>query len=263
MVIRKKKIKINGKEIEVDAFDTSLIPGSGTEEEAIECLLKEEEIEKEIKSVIEKIKKMSERHPNKHKNTLYYYEVGQVLQFVNKKQFTYLFSLKPDYKCHIGEGAVTDELRKAFVDKKRTLSSDAKISKIDAEKWKVVDGTKTYTIEDAGTQLNIYQQFERGKIWQRLAYDLEPELFDGKKKNPNEAKRYPEFMYLLAKINKKHLNKVSWDQWYEILKFKEIYKDENLLVRVLSECANNNLSGIPLRNKIKQLRKSMRQQNAK
>ena len=81
-----------------------------------------------------------------------------MLQFVDKKQFTYLFSLKPDYKCHVGgEGAVTDELRKAFVDKKRTLSSDAKISKIDAEKWKVVDGTKTYIIEDIGAQLNIYQ----------------------------------------------------------------------------------------------------------
>ena len=193
MVVRKKKIKINGKEIEVDAFDTSLIPGSGTEEEAIECLLKEEKIEKEIKSIIEKIKKISKRHPNKHKNTLYYYEVGQVLQFVDKKQFT----------------------------------------------------------------------SEKGKIWQRLAYDLEPELFGGKRKNPNEAKRHPEFMYLLAKINKKHLNKASWDQWYEILKFKEIHKDENLLAQILSECANNNLSGIPLRNKIKLLRRSMRQQNAK
>lgn len=186
MVIRKKKIKINGKEIEVDAFDTSLIPGSGTEEEEIECLLREEEIEKKIKSVVEKIKKISERHPNKYKNTLYYYEVGHVLQFVDKKQFTN----------------------------------------------------------------------ERGKIWQRLAYDREPELFGGKKENPNEAKRHPEFMYLLGKVNKKYLSKANWDQWYEILKFKDIYKDENLLIQVLSECANNNLSGIPLRNKIKQLRES-------
>jgi len=193
MVVRKKKIKINGKEIEVDVFDTSLIPGSGTEEESIECLLKEEEIEKKIKSTIEKIKKISENHPNKHKNTLYYYEVGQVLRFVDKEQFT----------------------------------------------------------------------DERGKIWHRLAYDLEPELFGGKKENPNEAKRHPEFMYLLGKVDKKYLRKANWDQWYEILKFKDIYKDKDLLVQVLSECTNNNLSGIPLRNKIKQLRKSMKRQNAK
>lgn len=185
MVIRKKKIKIDGKEIEIDAFDTSLTPGNGTEEEAIELLLKEEEIEKEVKKVIDKIKKISEKYPKKYKNILYYYEVGQALQFIDK--------------------------------------------------------------------MNLKN--ERGKIWQRLAHDLEPELFDGKKKNVNEAKRHPEFMYLLAKINKKYLSKVSWDQWYEILKFKDIYKDENLLVQVLSESANNNLSGIPLRNKIKQLRK--------
>jgi len=188
MVIRKKKIKINGKEIEIDAFDTSLIPGSGTEEQAINRLLKEEEIEKEIKNVIEKIKKISGKHPNKEKNIQYYYEVGQELQFVDKKNLTN----------------------------------------------------------------------EKGKIWQRLAYDIEPQLFVRKKKNPNEAKRHPEFMYLLAKVSKKYINKVSWDQWYEILKFKDIYKDEEFLEQVLSECANNNLSGIPLRNKIKELRKYKR-----
>jgi hypothetical protein len=189
MVIRKKKIKINGKEIEVDAFDTSLIPGSGTEEEAVDRLLKEEEIEKEIKNVIEKIKKVSESYPNKQKNTLYYYEVGQLLQFVDKKNLTK----------------------------------------------------------------------EKGKIWHRLAYDLEPDLFGGERKDANEAKRHPEFMYLLAKVDKKHISKATWGQWYEILKFKEfkeIYKHKKLLVQVLAECAKKNLSGIPLRNRIKQLRRS-------
>ena len=96
---------------------------------------------------------------------------------------------------------------------------------------------------------------ERGKIWYRLTYNFEPELFCGKKKNSNEAKRHSEFMYFLARVDKKYLSKASWDQWYEILKFKDTYKDENLLVKVLSECENNNLSDIPLRNKFKQLRK--------
>ncbi len=185
LVIRRKKIKINGKEIEVDVFDTRLILGSGKEEEAASQLLKEEEIEKEIKKVIEKIKKISERYPNRHKNILYYHEVGRVLQFLDKKNLT----------------------------------------------------------------------TERGKIWQRLAYDLEPNLFGGKKKNPTEAKRHPEFMYLLAKIDKKYLKKANWDQWYEILKFKNIYQQRGLLERILHECKNNKLSGISLREKIKQLRK--------
>jgi hypothetical protein len=185
VVLRRKTLIINGKEVGVDVFDTSLKPGSGKEEEAIEQLLKEEEIEKEIKNVIGEIKKISEKYPDKHKNISYYYEVGQVLQFIDK--------------------------------------------------------------------MNLKN--ERGKIWHRFAYDLEPDLFSGKKKNPDEAKRHPEFMYLLAKVDKNYINKASWDQWYEILKFKEIYKDIKLLDRVLSECIKNDLSGIPLRNKIKQLRK--------
>jgi hypothetical protein len=185
MVVRRQRIKIDGKEIEVDVFDTKLIPGSGEEEKAIDLLYKEEEIEKEIKNVIEKIKRISGKYSNRRKNTLYYYEVGQVLQFVDKKNITN----------------------------------------------------------------------ERGKIWHRLAYDLEPALFGGKKKNPDEAKRYPEFMYLLAKVDKKYLDRANWDQWYEILKFKDIYKDDKILKQILIECSNKNLSGIPLRNKIKQLRK--------
>lgn len=185
MVLRRQKIEIDGKEIEVDVFDTRLIPGRGKEEEAVNQLLKEEEIEKEIKNVIEKINKISEKYPNKQKNILYYYEVGQVLQFVDTKSFAN----------------------------------------------------------------------ERGKIWHRLAYDLEPELFGGKKKNPDEAKRHPEFMYLLAKMDKRYLNKANWDQWYEILKFKDVYKNEKLLNQILTESAKKNLAGIPLRNKIKQLRK--------
>lgn len=183
-MVTKKKIIIDGKEIEVDAFDTPLIPGSGTEEEAIERLLREEEIEKQTTSLLEKIRRISERHPNKQKNILYYYEVGLALQFVDKNNLTK----------------------------------------------------------------------ERGKIWQRLAHDLDPELFGGKKKDVTEAKRHPEFMYLLGKVDKKYIRNASWDQWYEILKFKHIFKDQRLLEQVLFECASNHLSGIQLRNRIKQLR---------
>jgi hypothetical protein len=184
MVLRKKKININGKEIEVDVFDTSLIPGSSNEEAVMDNLLKEEEEEKEIKSALVKIKHIASKYTHRYKNVNYYFDIGQVLQFVVQKNF----------------------------------SSD------------------------------------RGKIWQRLAYDLEPDLFGGKKKNANEAKRHPEFMYLLAKINKKHLSKANWDQWYEILKFKGITNDEKVLNQILDLCINNKLSGIPLRKEINRLR---------
>ncbi|NVM56311.1 MAG: hypothetical protein HWN66_21620 [Candidatus Helarchaeota archaeon] len=186
MVIRRKKIIINGKEIEVDVFDTRLILGSGKEEESARQFSKEEDIEKEINKAIDKIKKISQRHPIKQKNILYYYEAGQVLQFVDKKNLTN----------------------------------------------------------------------NRMMIWHRIAYDLEPDLFGGKRQKPKEAKRHPEFMYLLSKIDKRYLRKANWDQWYELLKFKDIYKKLNLLEKILAECKNNKLSGIKLRNKIKKLRET-------
>lgn len=95
----------------------------------------------------------------------------------------------------------------------------------------------------------------RGLIWERMAHDFNPELFGGEKKVRSESKRHPEFMYLLGKIPEEFLEELSWDQWYEVIKFKEIYKNESLLRKIISECKKENLNGIPLRNRIKELRK--------
>jgi len=88
-----------------------------------------------------------------------------------------------------------------------------------------------------------------------MAYDLRPDLFGGRKKNANEAKRYPETMYHLGKQSKEAIKRATFDQWYEILKFKDIYKDQGLLEQVLVVCEQG-LSSIQLRQKIKELRAS-------
>ena len=95
----------------------------------------------------------------------------------------------------------------------------------------------------------------KGLIWHRMAYDLRPDLFGGRKKNANEAKRYPETMYHLGKQSKEAIKRARFDQWYEILKFKDIYKDQGLLEQVLVVCEQG-LSSIQLRQKIKELRAS-------
>ena len=98
---------------------------------------------------------------------------------------------------------------------------------------------------------NDYLKKQRGKIWQRMARDIAPELFlfDGKKKL-RESKRYPEFMYLLAKIPKQFIDKASWDKWYEIMKFRKIYEKQKLLKQILEECKFAS-TGPSLRDKIK------------
>lgn len=95
----------------------------------------------------------------------------------------------------------------------------------------------------------------KGLIWHRMAYDLRPDLFGGRKKNANEAKRYPETMYHLGKQSKEAIKRATFDQWYEILKFKDVYKDKDLLGQILVVCEQG-LSSIPLRRKIKELRES-------
>jgi len=184
-IVRREKILIDGKEIEVDIFDAKVVLGSGEELESIEELLKEEEIEKAIQAALKEVETIAQKYPAKEKDIWYCYEVGKVLQFVDAKGFT---------------------------DRK-------------------------------------------GLIWHRIAYDLRPDLFGGRKKNANEAKRYPETIYHLGKQSKEAIKRATFDQWYEILKFKDIYKDQGLLEQVLVVCEQG-LSSIQLRQKIKELRAS-------
>jgi hypothetical protein len=95
----------------------------------------------------------------------------------------------------------------------------------------------------------------RGLIWRRMGYDLRPDLFGGKRKNAEESKRYPETMYHLGKQLKKNVERANFEQWYEILKFKDIYKDNDLLEQILALCEQG-LSSIQLRQRIKELRAS-------
>ena len=98
----------------------------------------------------------------------------------------------------------------------------------------------------------------KGLIWRRMAHDLRPDLFGGKRKNPEEAKRYPETMYYLGKQKKENVKRAHFGQWYEILKFKRIYegKDSELLDKILTECESKNLSSVQLRQRIKELQAS-------
>ena len=93
----------------------------------------------------------------------------------------------------------------------------------------------------------------KGLIWRRMAYDLRPDLFDEKKKSAEESKRYPETMYYLGKQLKKNVGRATFEQWYEILKFKDIYKDNDLLEQILA-VSEQGLSSVQLRQKIKELR---------
>jgi hypothetical protein len=100
----------------------------------------------------------------------------------------------------------------------------------------------------------------RYRVWRRMAFDLHPDLFSGKRKSEKESTRYPETMYLLGKQKQRNVGRATWDQWYEILKFRKINegKREDVLMRILNECKSKNLGGIILRTRIKELLASKR-----
>ena len=183
-ILRREKIVVDGKEIEVDTFDAKVVLGSGKELESIDELLTEEEIEKAIHAALKEIEAVAQKYPDKEKDIWYCYEVGKVLQFVDNKGFT----------------------------------------------------------------------DRRGLIWQRMAFYLRPDLFNRREKDAEESKRYPEFMYHLGKQSKKNVKRATFNQWREILKFKEIYKDEDkeFLEQILTICEREGLS----RQRIKELRRS-------
>ncbi len=54
-ILKREKIIVDGKEIEVDTFDAKVILGSGTELESIEELLRQEKTEKVIQNALTEI----------------------------------------------------------------------------------------------------------------------------------------------------------------------------------------------------------------
>jgi len=180
MPIRKRKIEIDGKEMEVDVYDTRLIPGGGKEEEAIESLYREDKIEDEIQKAVKKIDSIADKYKKKRKDIWFYYKIGEILRFVDREGF-----------------------------------------------------------------IN-----ERKLIWERIANNLRPEIFFGKKTPPKKSKRYPEIMYLLAKQKKEDAPRITWSHWFEILQYPRVYKDTDMLCSLLQECEVKHLSSEQLRKRV-------------
>lgn len=160
----------------------------------------------------------------------------------------------------LGSGTELEDIDELLREEKIESSIRLALSEIEVIAKKYVDTKRDplYYYE-AGKVLQFVdkQGFtdRRGLIWRRMGYDLRPDLFGGKRKNAEESKRFPETMYHLGKQQKQNVEKANFDQWYEILKFKDIYKDKDLLEQILSLCEKG-LSSIQLRQRIKEIRVS-------
>jgi hypothetical protein len=86
LVVKKKIMEIDGKQVEVEVFETELIPGKN-EDEAIAGLLREDEIEKAVLETLPQLENLWKEYAHRERGVMYYYEMGKVLQFVDKRKF--------------------------------------------------------------------------------------------------------------------------------------------------------------------------------
>ena len=66
------------------------------------------------------------------------------------------------------------------------------------------------------------------------------------------VQKHLDIMYKIGHVDENYLGRVSWDQWYEIMKFKDINENPELLRKVLEECKFTR-GGPSLRVKIKEI----------
>lgn len=107
---------------------------------------------------------------------------------------------------------------------------------------------------------DLFKNIAPNSVFRRIVEEL-PEILPGvdieNKESKKNACRHVGVMYELAHVKKNELPKASWGQWYEIGKFSGVCKDRKLLEQILVQCKSEGLSGIPLRNKIKELKTQM------
>ncbi len=99
---------------------------------------------------------------------------------------------------------------------------------------------------------NSFKGVARYSVFRRITEELReilPEI-----KNEKVAIKHLDVMYGIGHLNKNLLSKGNWDQWYEIMKFKNIFKKRKLIGQILDECKPG-IAGPSLRDKIKDLLK--------
>lgn len=161
-----------------------------------------------------------------------------------------------DAKVILGSGEELESIEELLIEEEIEIQDVLKKIEVLAQKYPNKEKDLYYCYE-VGKVLQFVDvrgfTDRKNLIWRRMAYDLRPDLFSGKRENSKESIRYPETMYHLGRQDKQAIDRATFDQWYEILKFKDIYKDQSLLEQILKVCEQG-LSSIQLRREIEKLR---------
>lgn len=172
--------------------------------------------------VNENIKKKSKLKLGKKTNEGYEYSANVDFKNVDfkedlSKQISALIQEKKASDALETEIKKLKEIVKKFTDKEKNVQYYYKL------------GKKLLFLED-----ELFKDIAIGSVLRRIFEEL-PDILPNVK-DKDMASRHLNFMYWLGHIEKKDLLNASWDQWFEITKFKELYKNKRLLRKILKEC---------------------------
>lgn len=170
------------------------------------------------------------------------------LKIGTKTDSGYDFSAKVDFKEDLGV-----QIERLMKEKRVNDELKLKIRKLEEE-------IKTLNNQNPDKDIHYYyrigrlllflesksfQEFKPYGFYRRIVEEI-PQILPHVK-NPKVAQKHLETMYRLAHVREDILNKASWDQWYEILKFKDLYKNRKALNKIIKLIENKKTSGPELR----------------
>jgi len=170
-------------------------------------------------------------------------------EFRSKIDFTEDFSVQIERVME--EKKAYDELKPRLEELKKEIEKRNAIKKNKNITYYFEIGKKLLFLDGKN-----FENIAPGSIYTKVAENF-PNILPHIKER-NTVKKHLEIMFQLAHMNKNLLKRASWDQWYEILKFKEIYINKKLLKDILKECKKG-VSGKSLRSKIKELRRKLKE----
>ncbi len=110
--------------------------------------------------------------------------------------------------------------------------------------------------------LNLRDESSRNEAFRRLFHDLMVDK--GRTPSLEKVSRYPEHMYMLAKIPEKIVfySGMTWSRWFDILEYKAIVKDKQAIYRIVRDCCINNWTAKELRSQLQKLNRKIKHEIA-
>jgi len=146
----------------------------------------------------------------------------------------------------IQEKKAKDELEK-YVEQICRVSSQFKNKEKNLNYYKTIGEILSFLNNDNFKNIKPYSVFRR-------LIDEIPDVLPRLRLDNKRIQDHLMMMYRIGNLDKRILGKATWEQWYEISKFKNVIRNKDILKKVIKICKD--VSGGPdLRNKIKEILK--------